>query len=127
MRAFLLAILLFVAPVIPAAAQSITVDVRFTSVGNDEQTGQPALKIRMSDEGRKIFSAFTEQHVGKTIDVLVDGVVVTSPMLHTPIHSEWIIITGSFVMSELEAMSDIINRTEGAVTLRPAKVTPGSL
>lgn len=126
MRAFLFALLLFVAAAIPTVAQSVAVDVLSTSVGTDEQTGQPALKIRMSDEGQKIFSAFTEQHVGKTIDVLVDGVVVTSPMLNTPIHSEWIIITGPFVMSELEAMSEIINRTEGAVTLRPAKIKSGS-
>ncbi len=126
MRAFFLALAVFVVAAIPAAAQPVAVDVLFTSVGNDEQTGQPALKIRMSDEGRQVFSAFTEQNVGRTIDVLVDGVVVTSSMLHTPIHSEWIIITGSFVMSELEAMSEIINRSEGAVTLRPAKIKSGS-
>lgn len=108
--------------VAPAFAQhTMALDVRSASVGADEMTGQPALKISLSPEGAVVFGDFTAEHVGETIDVLVSGEVVTSPRIMSPIHSDWIIVTGPFSGSELDAMADDINRGRAAVTLRGPK------
>jgi preprotein translocase subunit SecD len=106
----------------PVLAQhTIVLDVRSASVAPDDMTGQPALKISLSPDGAKAFGDFTGEHVGETIDILVDGAVVTSPRLMTPIHSDWIIVTGPFSGTELDAMADAINRGRSAVTVRGEK------
>jgi preprotein translocase subunit SecD len=106
----------------PALAQhNIVLDVRFASVGFDEATGQPSLKIRLSPDGAREFGDFTEEHVGETIDIVVAGDVVASPHLMSPIHSDWIIVTGSIGVTDLEAMADEINRGNESVTLRGEK------
>ncbi|WP_210168346.1 SecDF P1 head subdomain-containing protein [Devosia sp. Root685] len=105
-----------------AYAQPLALDVLRADVAPDDMTGQPVLKIRLSPEGQAVFSEFTTQHVGQAVDLLVDGQVVTSPVVSTPIYSEWIIVTGGFTTSELEALAETVNRGIGAVTLRVAKV-----
>ena len=107
------------APVL--AQHTLALDVRSASVGLDEATGQPVLKISLSPDGAKTFSAFTIEHVGEAVDILVSGKVVTSPRLNTPIYSDWVIVTGSFTSSELKAMADEINRGIADVTLRGEK------
>lgn len=106
----------------PALAQhTMVLDVRSASVGFDDVTGQPALKISLSPEGAEVFADFTVEHVGETVDILVSGAVVTSPRVMSPIHSDWIIVTGAFMGSELDAMAEEINRGRASVTLRGPK------
>ncbi|KRA98103.1 hypothetical protein ASD83_13700 [Devosia sp. Root685] len=122
MRAVFLALLLVFGLSGSAYAQPLALDVLRADVAPDDMTGQPVLKIRLSPEGQAVFSEFTTQHVGQAVDLLVDGQVVTSPVVSTPIYSEWIIVTGGFTTSELEALAETVNRGIGAVTLRVAKV-----
>ena len=122
MRAAFLALLLVFGLSGSAYAQPLALDVLRADVAPDDMTGQPVLKIRLSPEGQAVFSEFTTQHVGQAVDLLVDGQVVTSPVVSTPIYSEWIIVTGGFTTSELEALAETVNRGIGAVTLRVAKV-----
>ena len=122
MKSALAAVLIATVLVVPAFAQhTMVLDVRWASVAPDDMTGQPVLKISLSPDGAKAFGDFTVEHVGEAIDVLVDGDVVTSPRLNTPIHSDWVIITGPFSGTELETMADAINRGRSAVTLRGEK------
>ena len=122
MKRVLVAFLIGTAFAAPALAQhTMALDVRWASVAPDDMTGQPVLKISLSPDGAKAFGDFTVEHVGEVIDVLVDGAVVTSPRLNTPIHSDWVIITGPFSGTELETMADAINRGRSAVTLRGEK------
>jgi len=102
----------------------MALDVRSASVGFDDATGQPALKISLSPDGAKAFGDFTVEHVGEVIDILVAGDVVTSPKLMSPIHSDWILVTGPFTATELEAIAEAINRGSSAVTLRGEKNKP---
>ena len=44
-----------------------------------------AIAIQLSSQSRNDFAAFTERHVGETIDFLVDGNVLFSPRLRTTI------------------------------------------
>ncbi|WP_140048963.1 SecDF P1 head subdomain-containing protein [Devosia lucknowensis] len=106
----------------PAVAQSNTVlEVMSASVGRDDQTGQPALKISLTGDGRAGLAEFTARHVNRVVDVLVEGAVVTSPWIGSPLDSDWIIVTGPFSGSELDAMAEQINRGSGEVVLRARK------
>ena len=109
-----------------AFAQPLGLDVRMARVEPDELTGQPVLKIRLSPAGQAAFFAFTSQHVGQVVDLVVDGRVLTSPVVSSPIDSEWVVVTGGFTTSELKALAETVNRDSGAVTVRVAKVKQAS-
>lgn len=123
MKSLLAALLLLVgASGVVHAASALALDVRGASVAPDELTGQPVLKIRLSPEGQEAFAEYTTQHVGRTLDLLVDDEVLTSPTVMAPIYSEWVVVTGTFTTGELEALAEAINGGTGAVTVRVAKI-----
>jgi len=47
--------------------------------------GAPALLFRFTPEASKTFAAFTTASVGRKIAIVIDGAVVTAPIVHTPI------------------------------------------
>lgn len=126
MRAALFALLLVFGLSSAAFAQTLVLDVRVANVAPDELTGQPVLKLRLSPAGQAAFSEFTAQHVGQAVDLLVEGRVLTSPVVNAPIYSEWVTVTGSFTTNELKALAETVNAGAGAVTVRAAKAKRGS-
>jgi preprotein translocase subunit SecD len=68
-----------------AAADPLTLPVAHATVGFDARTGEPVVTIVLTASGRNLFGAFTRQHVGRRIDVRVDGASINKPVLRTPI------------------------------------------
>lgn len=127
MRPIFAALALLLALAGPVFAQARAVlQVMSASVDHDDQTGQPALKISLTRDGQAALAEFTGRHVDQMVDVLVDGEIVTSPWIRSPIYSDWIIVTGAFSGSELDAMAELINRGNGEVVLRARKDKAGS-
>ena len=123
MKRLILAVLAFLAvasaPSIYAWAQeAVPLDVWRAYASPDEMGGLPAIKIVLSKDGQAAFAAFTAEHVGPRADMLVDGVVVTSPVIQTVINSEWLLLSGDFTMSEAEAMAERLNESSSHVAVR---------
>lgn len=59
-------------------------EVARASIGAD-QTGQRTLDFDLADEGRRAFAAWTSNHVGEYFAIVLDGTVVSAPVINEPI------------------------------------------
>ncbi|MGQ9586347.1 MAG: protein translocase subunit SecD [Anaerolineae bacterium] len=58
--------------------------LKTASAGQDEY-GRPEIDFELTDEGAKIFADFTKNNVGKILAITMDGVVISAPVIQTPI------------------------------------------
>lgn len=105
----------------PALADedALVLPVDRAAVSVDSASGDPLLMIWLSKDGREDFTAFSSAHRGTRVDVMVDGEVLTSPFIHSPIHSELLMISGGFSLDEAEALASRLDGEDGAVSVRP--------
>jgi protein-export membrane protein SecD len=86
--------------------------------GFDQRTGEPIVTFRFDATGAKRFAAVTQQNVGLPFAIILDGKVISAPVIREPILGGAGQISGNFTVPEA---SDL------AVTLRsgalPAKLT----
>lgn len=101
-----------------AMAETVALEVAEARAGMDSTSGAPALHIELSAAGRKAFGDFTIRNVGTQIDVLLDGKVLTSPYIQSPITGGSLMINGNFTAEEIEAMVARIRAGEGALVVR---------
>src|SRR5687767_2108259 len=66
-----------VADILPLEVEKATVTYSFPD--------QSALDLQLTPQGGEAFAGFTERHVGKTVDLVIDGKVMISPRLVEPI------------------------------------------
>ena len=71
--------------VLPAAAEPIALDIASAETAADPRTGQPTVVVKMSEASRRAFGQYSSENVGRLIEVRVDGRVVLSAVLRTPI------------------------------------------
>lgn len=101
-----------------ARAEAVTIDIQSADAKLEETTGRPMLVLLLSADGQEAFAAFTSRHVGQTVDLLVDGVVITSPSIQSPVLDRWLALTGSFPLQEAKALADRLNRLAVEVTVQ---------
>jgi len=87
-------------------------------VGQDEY-GRPQINFKLTDEGAKIFGAFTSANVGRYLAIAMDGVIISCPRIESAITEGSGRITGDFKLSE--ARSIVIQLRYGALPV-PLKV-----
>src|SRR5690606_13176243 len=74
--------------------------VRDARMGFNPDTAQPLVQFRLDDEGARQFAAMTRANVGRQLAVVLDGKVLTAPVIRTPITGGSGEISGSFSSSE---------------------------
>lgn len=79
------------------------------SVIFDQQTSLPQVSIEFNDEGADLFAQLTEESVGKTIAIYLDGEVISAPVVNTPITNGQAVISGSFSLDEAKELSRRLN------------------
>jgi SecD/SecF fusion protein len=60
-------------------------DLADAETSADLDTRQPVLILRFNDTGRAKLAGFTQAHVGHAIAIVVDGRVISAPLLREPI------------------------------------------
>lgn len=87
-----------------AAAETLPLEVEKATVtyGFPDQS---ALDLQLTPLGGEAFAAFTERHVGKTVDLVIDGKVMISPRLVEPIAGGRIVVSGKFAPGRLEGIA----------------------
>jgi len=58
--------------------------LKTASVGQDEY-GRPQINFELTDEGAKIFADYTSKNIGKILAIVMDKVVVSAPVIQSPI------------------------------------------
>jgi preprotein translocase subunit SecD len=82
-------------------------DIAEARVAEDSQQ-HPAVEIRFTEEGGKKIAKLTEQQKDKPIAILVNGKVISAPIVRSTI-SKRAMITGNFTKEEVEKLVKGIN------------------
>ena len=97
-----------------AAAEILPLDVEKATV-TYSFPDQSALDLQLTPQGGEAFAGFTERHVGKTVDLVIDGKVMISPRLVEPIIGGRIVVGGKFAPGRLEAIARRISAGSATV------------
>jgi preprotein translocase subunit SecD len=97
-----------------ASAEVLPLDVEKATVtyGFPDQS---ALDLQLTPQGGEAFAGFTERHIGKTVDLVIDGKVMISPRLVEPITGGRIVVSGKFAPGRLEAIARRISAGSATV------------
>ena len=90
-----------------------TADVRF-----DRQTNRPSVSFSLTPEGTQQFADYTTEHRGQYLGIVLDGVVVSSPIINDAITSGLGEIAGGFDMEEAELLARQLRYGALPVSLR---------
>lgn len=88
------------------------------SAGFDPQTREPVVNFRFDRAGAREFAAITEANVGRPFAIVLDGKVLSAPVIREPITGGSGQISGSFSVQEAGTLSALLRA--GAL---PAKLT----
>ncbi len=81
-----------------------------------DQVGKPAVSFTLTEEGTKIFADFTTKNVGRYLAIVLDKVVLSSPVINSPITAGEGIIQGSFTEEKAKTLAAYL-RTKGPLPL----------
>ncbi len=59
----------------------------------------PVVDFRFTERGAKVFARLTEDNVGKMLAIVLDGVVISAPIVREPIRAGRVPISGNFTAS----------------------------
>lgn len=76
------------------------VDARATT----DVMGNPAVEVRLSDEGKQKLAAATKWNVGRRLAIVVDGVVLVAPEVHSELPSGVVIINGGLTTDKAASL-----------------------
>lgn len=74
-----------------------------------DQNNRPAVTMQLSQESGRAFGEATAARVGQRLALVHDGRVLTMPTIQTSIFGGSLIITGSFLVEEAEALAAVLN------------------
>ncbi|MFC1710208.1 protein translocase subunit SecD [Patescibacteria group bacterium] len=85
----------------------------------DQSTGKPSISLEFTTEGGELFEELTERNVSKNLPILLDGAVLSAPVVQEKISGGSAQITGDFTVDEAKNLSIQLNA--GALPI-PVKV-----
>ena len=76
--------------------------------GNGIQTS-PIIALSFNKEGAELFEKITEENIGKTLAIYLDGMIVSAPVVNTAISGGQAIIQGDFTIEEAKTTVGRLN------------------
>lgn len=68
------------------------------------ENGRPVVSFTLTPEGSEIFSEYTGTHIGQSLGIVLDGVVISAPTVSTEIAGQGI-ISGDFTIEEAQRLA----------------------
>lgn len=81
-------------------------DIRNARVGKDE-FNQPVVNFTLSSQGGKIFEKVTSENIGKPLAIILDGKVISAPIIEAVIRDAGM-IRGNFTPQEAEDLAIVL-------------------
>lgn len=78
-------------------------------VVTDPTTGQLQIALQFDDRGADLFEELTGDNIGKPIAIVLDGAVVSAPIVNTPITGGQAVITGGFTLAQARDIASNLN------------------
>ncbi len=106
----------------PAGEPVITnADVREADVM--EANGQWQVAFTLTESGAARFGAYTTDHVGGVLAICRDAVVLSAPVINSPITGGKVVIAGAFTQAEVEQIASELNAGALSVHLEVLAIT----
>ncbi|MBK1622069.1 SecDF P1 head subdomain-containing protein [Afifella marina] len=77
--------------------------------------------IRLDDDSAKAFAQFTQVHLQQQIKVMVDGEVLVTPMIRSPIYGGPLPIGGSESQAKSQDLAERLKSGRAILTVAPAE------
>jgi preprotein translocase subunit SecD len=90
----------------PELTGSTLVDAKVEIGGG--QFGAPSVAIEFNPEGTRLFAQATEANVGKSLAIVLDGVIQSAPTIRTAIPDGHAVIEGNFSAEDAKFLSTIL-------------------
>ena len=103
----------------PALADDVVLSVQSAKMGFDEISAQPSVQVTLAPKAAKLLAALTLENVGNIIELRVDGELLTSPVVQTPILGGELVISGALTMAEAKALAERLAEKGASITLTP--------
>lgn len=84
-------------------------DLKKATVSFDNQTGKPQVSLEFTTDGAKKFGEITSRNVGKQVWILLDDMILTDPVVSTPILDGAAVITGDYTVEQAKNMVITLN------------------
>lgn len=84
-------------------------DISRATVAFDPTTGAPQVSVVFDTEGRRTFAEFTRENVGETLFIVLDGEIVSGPVINEEIPTGQAVISGQFSTQEARTLVDSLN------------------
>ncbi|MBX4190179.1 protein translocase subunit SecD [Candidatus Parcubacteria bacterium] len=94
-------------------SQLKSAQVVFTS-----QSFSPQVKLVLNDAGAKLFGQITQNNIGKTVAIYLDGVPISTPTVQSAILDGNAVITGNFTPDEAKILANRLNSGALPVPIR---------
>ncbi len=94
-------------------------DLKKAQVSFDPNTGEPQVALTFNETGAKKFAQITKENTGQRLAVMLDGQIITAPVINSAIPNGQAVITGSFSLDEAKNL--VIQLNAGALPV-PIKV-----
>ena len=78
------------------------------STGMDSQTGRPVVSFRFDDAGARLFATITRENVGRQFAIVLDGKVISAPVIQEPITGGAGQIQGNFTVAETSSLAALL-------------------
>jgi preprotein translocase subunit SecD len=108
----LLSAVLLAAPYI-AASEPLAIGLVRASSGFDQRTGEPIVTYVLTDASKRAFADLTARHVGKPMEMRIDGRIVSKAVIREPILGGSGQISGSFKADEAMALAERLSSGAG--------------
>lgn len=94
-------------------AQPVLTDMDFAHVaaGFDDRTNEPVINFRLTPQATKTFAEATKANIGRELVIIIDGTVVSAPVISSQITRGAGVIWGGFT---LDRVKDIVARMRAA-------------
>lgn len=79
------------------------------TAGFDQQTGRPIVSFRFDTTGARVFGEITAANIGHRVAVVLDGEVLTAPVIQQAIPGGQGQITGDFTVEETQTLAVLLN------------------
>lgn len=75
----------------------------------DPTTRAALVRLQFNDEGKELFAKLTREHKGEIMAIILDGAVLSAPVIQDEIRDGQAIITGSFTAEEAKTLVRDLN------------------
>lgn len=101
------------------ASERLLLQLMDAEVDVDAYTGDPVVNIRLAKKSQARFAAFTADHIGQQIELVVNGMVVASPVIQGKIDSPNLQVSG---LGETEATAEMATKLAGGQAMVEVRV-----